>query len=134
MSRYSLGIDIGGTFTDIVLYDRVRGTTLNHKELTTPRAPHEGAVQGVRTLFNQCGARYSGVTRVVHATTLFTNAILERKGAVTGLITTAGFRDTIEMRREHKYDTYDLFIELPEPLVPRPLRLEVPSASPLTAR
>jgi N-methylhydantoinase A len=63
---------------------------------------------------------------MVHATTLFTNALIERKGAVTGLITTAGFRDTLEMRREHKYELYDLFIELPEPLVPRRLRLEVP--------
>ncbi len=57
---------------------------------------------------------------------MFTNALIERKGAPTGLITTAGFRDTLEMRREHKYELYDLFIELPEPLVPRRLRLEVP--------
>src|SRR5687768_854432 len=119
MTRYSLGIDIGGTFTDIVLYDRADGSTLSHKQLTTPDAPHEGVLSGVQALFRQCGAQFGEIGRVVHATTLFTNAVLQRKGAVTGLITTGGFRDTIEMRREHKYDTYDLFIELPEPLIPR---------------
>src|SRR6185436_11742701 len=69
---------------------------------------------------------YRDITRVVHATTLFTNALIERKGALTALITTEGFRDTLEMRREHKYELYDLFIELPEPLVRRRLRVEVP--------
>src|SRR5450631_2408821 len=108
MAEYALGLDIGGTFTDIVVYDQHGAASYSHKELTTPDAPHRG------------------VTRMVHATTLFTNALIERKGALTGLITTEGFRDTLEMRREHKYELYDLFIELPEPLVPRRLRLEVP--------
>ena len=70
-------------------------------------------------------AAYRDVTRMVHATTLFTNALIERKGAPTGLLTTAGFRDTLEMRREHKYELYDIFIELPQPIVRRSLRLEV---------
>jgi N-methylhydantoinase A len=122
---YSLAIDIGGTFTDIVVYDHARARSLAHKELTTPDAPHEGVVTGIRRLFTEHELPYAKVTRVVHATTLFTNALIERKGAVTGLITTAGFRDTLEMQREHKYELYDLFIELPKPLVRRALRAEV---------
>jgi N-methylhydantoinase A len=125
MARYSLGIDIGGTFTDIVVYDRERRESLSHKELTTPEAPAFGAIAGIRRLFEANQLRYEHVARVVHATTLFTNALIERKGALTGLITTAGFRDTLEMSREHKYELYDLFIELPRPLVRRSLRLEV---------
>jgi N-methylhydantoinase A len=126
MAEYALGLDIGGTFTDIVVYDQHGAASYSHKELTTPEAPHRGVVAGIKRLFETEKLAYRDVTRMVHATTLFTNALIERKGAVTGLITTAGFRDTLEMRREHKYELYDLFIELPEPLVPRRLRLEVP--------
>ena len=126
MSRYALGIDIGGTFTDIVVYDQKHAVSFSHKELTTPEAPHRGVVTGIRTLFEAQRIALRDVERVVHATTLFSNALIERKGACTGLITTEGFRDTLEMRREHKYELYDLFIELPEPLVARRLRLEVP--------
>jgi N-methylhydantoinase A len=125
MARYSLGIDIGGTFTDIVVYDHDQALSLSHKELTTPAAPAEGVLVGIRRLFGEHRLAYRDVVRVVHATTLFTNALIERKGAPTGLITTEGFRDTLEMSREHKYDLYDLFIELPRPLVRRSLRLEV---------
>ncbi|MCE9641433.1 MAG: hydantoinase/oxoprolinase family protein, partial [Betaproteobacteria bacterium] len=89
-------------------------------------APYRGVVAGIKRLFETERLAYRDVTRMVHATTLFTNALIERKGAPTGLITTEGFRDTLEMRREHKYELYDLFIELPEPLVPRRQRLEVP--------
>ncbi|VGO08138.1 N-methylhydantoinase A [plant metagenome] len=123
--KYSLGIDIGGTFTDIVVYDDISGKSVSHKELTTPHAPYEGAVRGVRTLFERENMAYAEVDRVIHATTLFTNALIERKGATTGLITTAGFRDTLEMAREHKYELFDLHIELPRVLVPRRHRLEV---------
>lgn len=126
MTRYALGIDIGGTFTDIVVYDQRRATSFSHKELTTPDAPQRGVVAGIRRLFETENLAFRDVARVVHATTLFSNALIERKGAPTGLITTAGFRDTLEMRREHKYELYDLFIELPDPLVRRRLRLEVP--------
>ncbi|WPB59113.1 hydantoinase/oxoprolinase family protein [Xylophilus sp. GOD-11R] len=121
---YSLGIDIGGTFTDIVVYANDTGRAVSHKELTTPAAPHQGVLTGVARLFEREGLDYAAVTRVIHATTLFTNALIERKGARTGLITTAGFRDTLEMAREHKYELYDLHIELPKALVPRHLRLE----------
>src|SRR6185312_15664247 len=79
----------------------------------------------IRRLFKQHEVPYANVARVVHATTLFTNALIERKGALTGLITTAGFRDTLELARENKYELYDLFIELPKPLVRRALRVEV---------
>ncbi|HUA53395.1 MAG TPA: hydantoinase/oxoprolinase family protein, partial [Candidatus Sulfotelmatobacter sp.] len=126
MTEYALGIDIGGTFTDIVLYDLGTRRALGHKELTTPAAPADGAIAGIRRLCGAHGIGYGQITRVVHATTLFSNALIERKGALTGLITTAGFRDTLELRRENKYELYDLFIELPQPLVPRRLRLEVP--------
>src|ERR1700682_2083321 len=122
---YSLGIDIGGTFTDIVAYSHDSGRSVSHKALTTSGEPHRGVIAGVRKLFDREHIAYSGVARVIHATTLFTNALIERKGARTGLITTAGFRDTLEMAREHKYELYDLHIELPKPLVPRHLRLEV---------
>ena len=126
MTEYALGIDIGGTFTDIVVYDATRGTSSSHKELTTPDAPHRGVISGIRHLFEAEGIACRDVSRVVHATTLFTNALIERKGAPTGLITTAGFRDTLEMRREHKYELYNLFMALPQPLVRRSLRLEAP--------
>jgi N-methylhydantoinase A len=121
----SLGIDIGGTFTDIVIYSQSDGRVFSHKELTTPSDPTEGAIRGIRTLFERERISAKAVVRVIHATTLFANALIERRGARTGLITTAGFRDTLEMRREFKYDLYDLFIEIPEALIPREFRLEV---------
>src|SRR5258706_1154415 len=126
MADYALGIDIGGTFTDIVLYDTGARRALIHKELTTPAQPADGVLTGIRTLCSAHKVAFTDISRVVHATTLFSNSLIERKGAPTGLITTAGFRDTLELRREHKYELYDLFIELPKPLVPRRLRLEVP--------
>lgn len=124
-ASYSLGIDIGGTFTDIVVYERSSGITVSHKELTTSSTPHVGVMTGIKTLFERENYRYEDVSRVVHATTLFTNALIERKGAKTGLLTTQGFRDTLELSREHKYELFDLHIELPKPLVDRKHRLEV---------
>jgi N-methylhydantoinase A len=121
----SLGIDIGGTFTDIVAYEHDTARFHSGKILTTPEDPSQAAIGGIERLFREARLDCSAVQRVVHATTLFTNALIERKGAATGLITTRGFRDTIELRREHKYELYDLFIELPRPLVPRALRLEL---------
>src|ERR1700693_3817103 len=129
MAEYALALDIGGTFTDIVLYDYERARALSHKELTTPDAPHRGVIAGIQHLFEAENIPFRDVVRVVHATTLFTNALIERTGAPTGLITTAGFRDTLEMGREHKYELYDLNIAKPEPLVPRHLRLEVAERS-----
>src|SRR5690606_21571929 len=97
----------------------------SHKELTTPQAPADGAIQGIRTLCERESIDGAQITRVVHATTLFTNALTERRGAKTGLITTHGSRDTLDMRREFKYDLYDLFLDMPNALVPRYLRGEV---------
>lgn len=121
---YSLGIDIGGTFTDVVLYNHADARVFSHKELTTPEDPTVGAIRGVTTLLAREQVQGAQVARVVHATTLFTNALIERRGVRTGLITTQGFRDTLEMRREFKFDLYDLFIEMPATLVPREARRE----------
>ena len=120
----SLGIDIGGTFTDLVIHDPRDGRAVIWKESTTPGDPAVGALAGTRKVLEKAGARPEQVGRVVHATTLFTNALIERKGARTGLLTTAGFRDVLEIGRERKYELYDLFIEMPKPLVARPWRRE----------
>src|SRR5258708_14158618 len=125
MTEYSLGIDIGGTFTDLVVHDHDSGQRWGHKVLTTHTDPQHGVVDGIRAVLAQGGIVRTAIRRVVHATTLFTNALIERKGAVTGLLTTAGFRDVLEIGRERKYDLYDIDIEIPSPLVPRHLRLEV---------
>ncbi|PJX26289.1 hypothetical protein CAP48_09850 [Advenella sp. S44] len=122
--NYSLGIDIGGTFTDVVLYNHDDARVFSHKELTTPDDPTEGAIRGIETLLRREDVKGKQIARVIHATTLFTNALIERRGVPTGLITTCGFRDTLEMRREFKYDLYDIFIEMPRPLISRELRLE----------
>jgi N-methylhydantoinase A len=122
---YSLGIDIGGTFTDIVVYDHARGRQLNRKVLTTHDDPARAVAVGVERLLRGHRLPPGELTRVVHATTLFTNALIERRGAVTGLITTAGFADTLEIGRERKFELYDLNLVKTEPLVPRNLRLEV---------
>ena len=126
MAHYSLGIDIGGTFTDIVIYDHDSGRQVNRKVLTTHDDPARAVAAGVDALLREGRFAPGEFGRVVHATTLFTNALIERKGAVTGLITTQGFADTLEIGRERKYELYDLAITKPEPLVPRNLRLEVP--------
>ena len=120
----SLGIDIGGTFTDLVIHDPRTGRAVIWKESTTPDDPARGALEGTRRVLEKAGARPQDIGRVVHATTLFTNALIERKGARTGLLTTAGFGDVLEIARERKYELYDLFIEMPKPLVPRPWRRE----------
>jgi N-methylhydantoinase A len=122
---YSLGIDIGGTFTDLVVYDHDSGVQTNRKLLTTHDDPARAVAVGVAALLRGGDVDPAHITRVVHATTLFTNALIERQGALTGLITTAGFADTLEIGRERKFELYDIHIEKPEPLVPRHLRLEV---------
>ena len=125
MSRYALGIDIGGTFTDIVVYDHETGRQSSHKALTTHDDPARAAMQAFDTVLTEHDIAAAEIGRVVHATTLFTNALIERKGARTGLLTTAGFRDIPEIGRERKYDLYDVNIARPEPLAPRRLRAEV---------
>jgi N-methylhydantoinase A len=125
VTQYSLGIDIGGTFTDLVAYDHDTGRRWSRKVLTTHDDPARAVAVGAAGLLAQARLDPAAFSRTVHATTLFTNALIERKGAVTGLITTAGFADTLEIGRERKYELYDLAIAKPEPLVPRHLRLEV---------
>jgi N-methylhydantoinase A len=121
---YAIGLDIGGTFTDLVLLDRDGGTEV-HKLLTTPDNPADAALQGVADLLRESGVGIGEVDLLVHSTTLVTNALTQQQGATTGLITTRGFRDILEMRNEHRYDIYDLFLEWPPPLVPRERRLTV---------
>jgi N-methylhydantoinase A len=125
VSDYSLGIDIGGTFTDLVVYDHAGGRQWSRKVLTTHDDPARAVAAGVAALLRAGAVDPARVGRVVHATTLFTNALIERGGAPTGLITTAGFADTLEIQRERKFELYDLAIARPEPLVPRDRRLEV---------
>jgi 5-oxoprolinase (ATP-hydrolysing)/N-methylhydantoinase A len=123
-ARYRIGFDIGGTFTDFILLDTQRSEIRLHKCLTTPKDPSVGALAGLTELLAAAGLTLADIADVVHGTTLVTNALIERKGARLGLITTAGFRDILEMGTEQRYDIYDLFLQFPEPLVSRRLRLE----------
>jgi N-methylhydantoinase A len=124
MQRTRIAVDIGGTFTDVALEHAGRLTTA--KVLTTPAAPEQGVKEGVAAILSSAGLRPKDISIVIHGTTLATNAIIERKGARTALITTEGHRDVLALRNESRYDQYDLNISLPEPLVPRHLRLPVP--------
>jgi len=124
--RYRIGFDIGGTFTDFILLDTTRAEIRLHKCLTTPEDPSVGALAGLDELIAASGISLAEVADIVHGTTLVTNALIERRGAKLGLITTQGFRDIREMGTEQRYDIYDLFLQFPAPLVPRRLRLEVP--------
>lgn len=125
MSAYRIGVDIGGTFTDFTVVDESSGSILIDKTLTTPRAPEEAVLSGLERLAQQIPGLLEQATQVIHATTLVTNVILERKGARTGLLATKGFRDILEMAREVRYDLFDMFIRMPRPIVPRALRLPV---------
>ena len=120
-----LGVDIGGTFTDLVLVDERSGVLRVGKVLTTAKDPAHGVEQGIQGLLDESRVAARDVHAAVHGTTLATNALIERKGARTALLTTAGFRDVLEIRREGRYDMYDIFIDPPAPLVPRHLRREV---------
>ena len=124
MKSARLAVDIGGTFTDLALEAGGQRTTA--KVLTTSAAPEQGVMEGFRTIIQAAGVAPADIGLIIHGTTLATNSIIERKGARTALITTEGFRDVIAMGNESRYDQYDLNIVLPEPLVPRYLRLPVP--------
>ena len=115
-----LAVDIGGTFTDVAL-DSGEGVVTT-KVLTTTSAPEEGVMTGIEQVMTQSGAAPSGVGVVIHGTTLATNAIIERKGSTTALIVTEGFRDSVEMAYENRFEQYDINVEKPVPLVPRYLR------------
>jgi 5-oxoprolinase (ATP-hydrolysing) len=125
-ARYRIGLDIGGTFTDLVLLDNKRSEIRLHKCLTTPDDPSIGALQGLEDLASAAAVPLSEAAEIVHGTTLVTNALIERRGAKLGLITTEGFRDILEMGAEQRYDINDLFLKFPEPLAPRRRRLEAP--------
>jgi N-methylhydantoinase A len=119
-----LGVDIGGTFTDVAL--EVAGQRFSAKILTTPEAPERGVIAAIQAVLREAGLSPGDLSIIIHGTTLATNAIIERKGARTALVTTEGFRDTIEIRHENRFEQYDVNIDLPPPLVPRRLRFVVP--------
>jgi len=124
-SRFGFGFDIGGTFTDFVLIDHDTGDVQSYKTLTTPQNPSEAVVEGWRELLARVGAEGADVATAIHGTTLITNAFIERKGAVTLLLTTKGFADVLDTQREMRYDIYDLHGQPVDHLVPRFLRFEV---------
>jgi N-methylhydantoinase A len=119
-----LAVDIGGTFTDIVLdIGRDRRT---RKLLTTPARPEQAVLDGMRLILADARTHFRDIDVFIHGTTLATNAIIERRGAKTALIATEGFRDVLDIGTESRYDQYDLAIDKPKPLVPRSLRFTVP--------
>jgi len=122
---FRLGCDIGGTFTDFVLVNSTTGEFQTNKCLTTPKDPSDAVEHGIRQLLDRTPHLMTKIDEIIHGTTLVINAIIERKGARTGLITTKGFADVLELGREIRYDAYDIFSEYPEPLVPRFLRMKV---------
>jgi N-methylhydantoinase A len=124
-SSYRVGVDIGGTFTDLILVDDESGAITVGKSLTTPTDPSQAVETVLRDALDRSAVPADRVETIIHGTTLVTNSIIERKGSKTALLTTAGFRDAVEIGREHRYDLYDIFLEMPRPLVPRYLRLEV---------
>ena len=124
MTHARLAVDIGGTFTDLALEHE--GRFLSAKVLTTSRAPEEGVMIGIDLILKRSGLAAADLGTIIHGTTLATNAIIERKGAKTGLIVTEGFRDSLEIAHENRFEQYDIFMDKPPPLVPRDLRLPVP--------
>ncbi len=121
-----IGVDIGGTFTDLVVFDDAIGGFAVGKTLTTPRDPSQAVETLVLETLERERIPANGVQQLIHGTTLVTNAIIERTGSRTALLATEGFRDAIEIRRENRYELYDLMLEMPQPLVPRYLRFGIP--------
>jgi len=124
MKAARLAVDIGGTFTDFAIENGGRRWT--HKLLTTSRAPEIAVLEGTKQILSDAGLRAADLSTVIHGTTLATNAVIERKGAKTALLVTEGFRDSVEMAYENRFEQYDIWMERPPPLVPRNLRLPVP--------
>ena len=112
-----IGADVGGTFTDIVL--EAKGEIFSTKVLTTYESPEMGILQGIHAVIEDSGSDLSELDSFIHGTTLATNALISRTGATTAFVTTKGFRDTIEMRTESRFEQYDLNLELPKPLIER---------------
>ncbi len=120
-----IGVDVGGTFTDIAL-ERADGSFSSTKVLTTHERPEEGILAGIAAVTSRESVAMDEITQIIHGTTLATNALIERRGAKTALVTTAGFRDVIETRTESRFEQYDLNIVLPAPLIERKDRFVVP--------
>ena len=120
-----IGADVGGTFTDIVI-ELDDGSYASTKVLTTHGGPEIGILEGIAQIATEQGVALSDVTQIIHGTTLATNALIERRGAKTALVTTQGFRDVIETRTEGRFEQYDLNIVLPTPLIDRKDRFVVP--------
>lgn len=123
--RYRVGVDIGGTFTDLILLDDESGRLTVAKTLTTPGDPSQAVETVLRDALSQARVSAEAVQQLIHGTTLVTNAIIERNGAKTALVTTRGFRDAVEIGKENRYELYDIFLDMPKPLVPRYLRFEL---------
>ena len=123
LHKARIGVDIGGTFTDVAL--EVGHRRFTAKTLTTSRAPEEGVLVALRSVLSEAGVDPGEVGVVIHGMTLATNALIERKGAKTALLTTEGFRDVVEIRHENRFEQYDVNIDLPLPLVPRRRRLPI---------
>src|SRR2546421_11880423 len=124
--HFRIGVDIGGTFTDLVVFDDATGSFAVGKTLTTPRDPSQAVETLVLETLERERITTGSVQQLIHGTTLVTNAIIERTGSPTALLATQGFRDSIEIGRENRYELYDLMLEMPQPLVPRYLRFGVP--------
>ncbi len=122
---WRVGVDIGGTFTDIVLWRKGAENLIQVKLLTTPEDPSRAVIDGITQILEHAGITARELNSFIHGTTLVANALIERKGVVTGLITTQGFRDILEIGREWRYDLFNLDIKMPQPLVPRHRRLEI---------
>ena len=114
-----LAFDIGGTFTDFVLYDEISGAMKFWKSLSTPSDPSRGVLLGIKDFLDNENISHPEIRHIFHATTVAANAVIERKGSRVALVTTSGFRDVITMGRQKRYDTYDLYLTLPQPLVGR---------------
>ena len=121
-----IGVDIGGTFTDLVVFDDATGSFAVGKTLTTSHDPSQAVETLVLESLEREGVAIGSVQQLIHGTTLVTNAIIERTGSRTALLATQGFRDSIEIGRENRYELYDLMLEMPQPLAPRYLRFGVP--------
>jgi len=119
---WRVGVDVGGTFTDLAALDEATGTVRLEKVPTTPADQSVGVVVGLTALSDRHGVAPAAVTFLGHGTTVCINAVLERKGARTGLVTTQGMRDLLELRRQIRDDLYDLQADAPEPVVRRDLR------------
>ena len=123
-NNFRIGVDIGGTFTDIVAVRENSGEKFNGKVLTTPMNPSEGVLQGVSEIIKKHNINPENC-RIIHGTTLVANALIERKGVETALLTTEGFKDVLEIGREWRYDLFSLDLEMPNPIVPRHLSFEI---------